>query len=209
MTHLEQKIETKEHILQVALELFALYGFEGTSVRSIAEKAEVNIAAINYHFKSKHNLYWAVMAHSSSILKKEIEKQVQSVSSIEELMMGLFDFVIKDPNFFRATVKMMLTEGVPDPDPEYYDACCEQGPPGTEFIAQILQKESKKILSKPDLEWAVRSIFGVWFHWCTLCSTSKMRLNLKNDKSPLTIESVRQEIGRTITAIKMSLFDDK
>lgn len=48
---------TKLALILAAGELFADHGLEATSVRTIAEKAGANIAAINYHFGSKENLY--------------------------------------------------------------------------------------------------------------------------------------------------------
>lgn len=47
---------TKERILTAAEELFALHGFAGTSLRQVTTHADVNIAAVNYHFGSKENL---------------------------------------------------------------------------------------------------------------------------------------------------------
>ena len=47
---------TKDRILGAAEELFALYGFGGTSLRQVTSRADVNIAAVNYHFGSKENL---------------------------------------------------------------------------------------------------------------------------------------------------------
>ena len=55
-------------ILDAARELFAAHGFADATVRAIAEKAGVNVAAINYYFRSKAQLYEAVYkdAFSSS-----------------------------------------------------------------------------------------------------------------------------------------------
>ncbi len=47
---------TKDRILGAAEELFAQFGFAGTSLRQVTSRAEVNIAAVNYHFGSKENL---------------------------------------------------------------------------------------------------------------------------------------------------------
>jgi TetR/AcrR family transcriptional regulator, regulator of cefoperazone and chloramphenicol sensitivity len=52
---------TRERILKTALRLFADRGYEAVSVRTIAAKAHVNQAAINYHFKSKDGLYHEVL----------------------------------------------------------------------------------------------------------------------------------------------------
>src|SRR6476661_7884939 len=47
---------TKDRILGAAEELFAQHGFAGTSLREVTSRADVNIAAVNYHFGSKDNL---------------------------------------------------------------------------------------------------------------------------------------------------------
>ncbi|MBS0462429.1 MAG: TetR family transcriptional regulator [Proteobacteria bacterium] len=47
---------TKERILGAAEDLFAQYGFAGTSLRQVTTHADVNLAAVNYHFGSKENL---------------------------------------------------------------------------------------------------------------------------------------------------------
>jgi AcrR family transcriptional regulator len=43
-----------------ARRLFADAGLEATSVRQLAREARVNIAAVNYYFGSKENLYLEV-----------------------------------------------------------------------------------------------------------------------------------------------------
>ena len=50
------QFSTKERILDAAETLFAQYGFGGTSLRQVTSQADVNIAAVNYHFGSKENL---------------------------------------------------------------------------------------------------------------------------------------------------------
>lgn len=47
---------TKERILGAAEELFARHGFAGASLRQVTSAANVNLAAVNYHFGSKDNL---------------------------------------------------------------------------------------------------------------------------------------------------------
>lgn len=50
----------REKLLVTALELFGQYGFEGVSTRKLAERAGVNLQAINYYFVNKRGLYNAV-----------------------------------------------------------------------------------------------------------------------------------------------------
>ena len=52
--------ETRTRILDAAEELFMQHGFEGTSMRQLTTRAGVNLAAVNYHFGSKHALIEAV-----------------------------------------------------------------------------------------------------------------------------------------------------
>jgi AcrR family transcriptional regulator len=49
--------ETHERILEAAQKFFAEKGFDATSVRDITAEAGCNVAAVNYHFGGKENLY--------------------------------------------------------------------------------------------------------------------------------------------------------
>ena len=55
--------EARERILQAACEIFAERGFLNTTIRDICQQAQVNIAAVNYYFNSKENLYEEVCKH--------------------------------------------------------------------------------------------------------------------------------------------------
>jgi AcrR family transcriptional regulator len=52
---------TKERILESAGIIFGKKGFKDATIRGIAREAQVNIAAINYHFRDKEGLYGAVL----------------------------------------------------------------------------------------------------------------------------------------------------
>jgi AcrR family transcriptional regulator len=47
---------TRDRILQVAGDLFAVQGFKATTLREITDAAQANLAAVNYHFRSKDEL---------------------------------------------------------------------------------------------------------------------------------------------------------
>lgn len=53
-------MNTRERILEAAESLFAQHGFAGASLRSITARAGVNLAAVNYYFRSKEALLEAV-----------------------------------------------------------------------------------------------------------------------------------------------------
>jgi AcrR family transcriptional regulator len=62
---------TRERIIKAASRAFALNGYEGASVRTIVAEADVNQAAINYHFGSKEGLYRAVLETALRALMSE------------------------------------------------------------------------------------------------------------------------------------------
>lgn len=49
--------DTKSKILNAAIQEFAEHGFSGATIRGICKRADVNVAAVNYHFDSKETLY--------------------------------------------------------------------------------------------------------------------------------------------------------
>src|SRR5689334_3019902 len=54
-------VVTRERILDAAESLFMEHGFEATSMRAITASAGVNLAAVNYHFGSKEELFQSVL----------------------------------------------------------------------------------------------------------------------------------------------------
>ena len=54
-------VDTKTKILNAAEKLFGMNGFDGTSLRDITAEAQVNLAAVNYHFQSKESLIDALI----------------------------------------------------------------------------------------------------------------------------------------------------
>jgi AcrR family transcriptional regulator len=55
-------VDTKTKILDAAEKLFGHNGFDATSLRDITAEADVNLAAVNYHFQTKDSLIDAVIA---------------------------------------------------------------------------------------------------------------------------------------------------
>jgi len=54
--------DRKKQLLEIAMKLFSEQGFDGTSTREIAEAAGVNEALIFRHFRTKEDLFWAVLS---------------------------------------------------------------------------------------------------------------------------------------------------
>jgi AcrR family transcriptional regulator len=67
----EQGAQTRERLLDAAERLFAENGFAATSVRDITAAAASNIAAVNYHFGGKHNLYNEVFRRRMAAMREQ------------------------------------------------------------------------------------------------------------------------------------------
>ena len=65
------QFSTKDRILGAAEELFAQHGFAGTSLREVTSRADVNIAAVNYHFGSKDNLVNEVFRRRMDVMSAQ------------------------------------------------------------------------------------------------------------------------------------------
>ena len=53
--------ETRDRLIEAAIDVFGRHGYEGATTRQIAKAADANLAAIVYHFGSKEALYLAVI----------------------------------------------------------------------------------------------------------------------------------------------------
>ncbi|MCX5817271.1 MAG: CerR family C-terminal domain-containing protein [Proteobacteria bacterium] len=63
----EITVNTRTKILEKAGEVFTECGFQNATIREICRRANVNIAAINYHFRDKDNLYLATLRYWRSV----------------------------------------------------------------------------------------------------------------------------------------------
>lgn len=51
----------RDRLIAAAGEIFGEKGFQGATAREITQQASVNLAAINYYFRDKEELYWEVL----------------------------------------------------------------------------------------------------------------------------------------------------
>lgn len=92
----------EERILRSAERLFADQGFRGTSLRRITDRAGCNIAAVNYHFDGKENLYIAVFQHHMNAITtqrlwglKEILSQDGNELTLERFLQVFADSFVR------------------------------------------------------------------------------------------------------------------
>jgi AcrR family transcriptional regulator len=175
---------TKDRILDAAERLFMEHGFEATSLRSITAAAGVNLAAVNYHFGSKEELFQTVLTRRldpmnqervALLTRFEHEAAPDAVPS-ERILTALFVPALKlarDParggeNFLR-----LLGRAYADPAP---------------FIRQFLSAQYAVMITrfkaafgralphlpKRELSWRLHFIMGALSY--TLAATDALKL---------------------------------
>ncbi|MCP4682050.1 MAG: CerR family C-terminal domain-containing protein [Desulfobacterales bacterium] len=94
---------TRERLLTHAEILFAEKGFHAVSIREITAAAGSNLAAVNYHFGNKENLYLAVfherMAERGQRIRDRFEKTLSNrqTSNVGDIFGALSEAFLKGP----------------------------------------------------------------------------------------------------------------
>ena len=73
--------DTQSRILDAAEELFAEDGYEATSLRAVTREAEVNLAAVHYHFGGKLQLFQAVIERRVEHINRERLRMLDEVEA--------------------------------------------------------------------------------------------------------------------------------
>ncbi|ERT08347.1 bacterial regulatory s, tetR family protein [Lyngbya aestuarii BL J] len=79
----EPKTDTKEQILNAAERQFALFGFAGASLRAVTRDANVNLAAVHYHFGSKEELFKAVVQRVAEPIVREQMRHLDELENFD------------------------------------------------------------------------------------------------------------------------------
>ena len=100
-------------IMEAAEKLFAEQGFEGTSVRDIAETAHVNLAMISYYFGSKEKLMEAMFHYRGSDFKLQLEnilqnKNLSPIQKVEKLIDDYIERVFKKQCFHKIMTREQM-----------------------------------------------------------------------------------------------------
>jgi AcrR family transcriptional regulator len=134
---------TKQRLLEAAGEEFAAKGFELARVRAICERAGANLAAVNYHFGDKEQLYRAVLleAHRCG-LDPEAEPALEALGPAEKLRAFIAHFcehVIAFGDDDSWQTRLMMRE-VTEPTPAFEMLVRESIRPRFEQLQAIMRE---------------------------------------------------------------------
>lgn len=171
-THSDQPKDTRAALLECAEKLFLAHGFEGVSIRQITDAAAANVAAVNYHFNGKMNLYREVLAQrldeitrDKLALLKVLDEQ-QPAADLEQILhtfvRSYFDLLLASPDSDRL-LQIIYREMGPDAIASDLVA--------TRLVMPIHQAFQETILKAcPDLDkdhasYCISSIMGQVLHF--------------------------------------------
>jgi AcrR family transcriptional regulator len=162
--------DTKTRILDAAEGLFMEHGFEATSLRSLTAAAGVNLAAVNYHFGSKEELFQAVLTRRLDPMNKE---RIDLIDKLEREAAGkpiaceriLFAMLIpalrlaRDEELGGQHFLRLVGRAYADPAPFIRHFLSEQY---AEMIGRYKEAFHKALphLSRQELTWRLHFVMG-------------------------------------------------
>jgi AcrR family transcriptional regulator len=187
--------DTRVRILDAAETLFADKGLESTSMRALTTLAQVNLAAVNYHFGSKEGLIVAVYARRLGPVNQERLAQLDALerkgkASVEEILLAYVAPVMRlihDQNRGGEIFMRLLGRALYEPGA---------------FLAQLFREEMEPVLNRftialqrclpsltaEDLFW--RMHFGGGAIAYTLAQIHRLELLSKGVVDPKDVDGV-------------------
>jgi AcrR family transcriptional regulator len=110
-----RSIETRASILDAAIAEFAQRGFEGASIRAIADRLDLQHPLITYHYRSKDILWRAAAEHAFAQIRAEWDISAPERSELSPLQLlrqeytTLFRYTVAFPEFHRFMRQETLT----------------------------------------------------------------------------------------------------
>ena len=166
-------IDTREKILQTAEVLFGEQGFAATSLRQIIAKADVNLAAIHYHFGSKESLLDAMVRRKAEPVNQERISRLERLEAqsnghapeIEEILDAFFaptaPIAEANPLFVRVMGRIHSEGLMPSIVQKHFH------PTAKRFLAVL--RRAVPHLSESEFHWRVHFMMGAMAH--TMCGT--------------------------------------
>lgn len=107
-----QHQDLKSQILDTAEELFSDNGYSATSIRRIAEKADVNPALVHYYFGNKKSLLLNVMERTLEPLQQAIAAMKDGPDASPDVIARLLLSMAADhPNIPRLMIREVMLPG--------------------------------------------------------------------------------------------------
>lgn len=154
-------IDKKDAILQVAEEMFAENGFEGTSIRDLAARADVNLAMISYYFGSKEKLFEALVMNRTTHMREILKQINQADQDPWEKVYSVIDIYVERILSNTTFHKIMFREISLDIRAEMSNSICEMLSENAGQFANILKEGiAKKVFKDVDVLLTIATVMG-------------------------------------------------
>jgi TetR/AcrR family transcriptional regulator len=114
VVELHRSPDTRERVLEVALELFAEHGYRGTSLRDIARRIGIKAPSLLHHFPSKEQLYVAVLDRIFEGMEESAQNVLSGRGGYRECcrnaIVGAIDLIASRPDSMRILWHEMTEE---------------------------------------------------------------------------------------------------
>jgi AcrR family transcriptional regulator len=154
--------DKREQIIETALQLFAEKGFEGASIRDIAEKASVNVAMVNYYFGSKEKLFEKIIEYKSSATRGLLDEILnnESITPIQKIE-AVIDSYIEKLFTHRMFHRLVQQELILNQRENLQDAIVNNFIPNAMIVKSIIESGIKKgDFKQVDVELTIASLNG-------------------------------------------------
>jgi AcrR family transcriptional regulator len=162
----QEAAQTRQRILETALHLFSQGGYDKTSVRDIAQAAQVNVAAISYHFGGKPGLYRAALTEPLGSARDDIVLFDQPHFSLRESLEGLYRSLLEpftcDPRA-QQCVRLHLREML-DPTGVWSEQVQNDFRPAHEALLRVLSRHLQLPAVDDDLIYLSLALTGLAIH---------------------------------------------
>jgi len=147
-------LSTKQlQLLDTAESLFSQKGFDGTSVRDIAEAAGINTAMISYYFGSKEKLMEAIFERKSLNIKEKVADLLKddSLDPLEK-MYSLVDMYIEGILSRKTFHRILLCEQIVNQNPSIISLVGKMKTKNSEYINDLIKVGQKKGMFKKNID---------------------------------------------------------
>jgi len=154
-------------ILETAERLFANKGFDGTSVRDIADEAGVNVAMISYYFRSKEKLMETIFEQRMGHIKMRVESLLKDDTHTPfEKMEILIDEHIERVMHRQQFHKIMFCEQILNKNPFIIKMVNDLKMRNMAVIHKLIEEGQKKRAFKKniDLVMMLTTMYGTVSH---------------------------------------------
>ena len=199
---------TSQSLLEAATEVFAEHGYRNARIRDICRRANANVAAVNYHYRDKEQLYRAVIENAFFRLNADdpMPRSITDKAAFEQQLYGfvrtlLGQLLTKGPSSVYAR---LIARELVDPT-SALDQVIDKGiAPQIELLCGIIRSHVGYNCSEQSIRRSAASILGQCLFYYFARPVID-RLRIEHDFSPSSLDEIAKHITQFTRAALSSI----